>query len=206
MGVTLLSVFNAALSEVSEKAITNIETAALINPKVRDMRDRWEGVTVAACEVYPFDFAQINEQLNRLEGTPLGFDYAYAVPAGFLRKVNYTYDGDKYNPVDDVTLQNGTLCTNSDVLYACFISRPRAVRPELWPQIYADYIAFKLAAIISPSTLDESRVNRIRAGMKDTWDQLTVFDAQQGPKLQRTGESSWNASRRLGGHRLRRDY
>jgi hypothetical protein len=196
-GNTLTDVFNIGLIEISEKTTASSDVTSSSSVFARRMALRWQGVVRGILEQYPLNFAIVREQLNVADGqTSDGFDYVYEKPGHVLRIEGYTRNGDDDEPVK-AREEGGYIVSNSDMVNITYVSAVFAEEAAVgaWPQLFCDWLGYKLARIVAPTTLDKERIDRIDKLVKESWDNLTVADAQQTPKRRMKEPSSWNAAR-----------
>jgi hypothetical protein len=148
---SVVSICNGALRRIGASTITALDqgtkNANWCNDRYAEMRD-------AVMEMHPWNFAVKTAKLAQLAGTPvLKFDFAYQLPADFIRSIS-VYDSNEGEGVVDHQLRNDTVESSSSevwMIYVSLVTDPNKMTP-LFRETLSAYMAIEGASAIAEST------------------------------------------------------
>lgn len=177
---TLLSVVNVArealglpLEQVIQEGTTGGDLAARIPELAREQ-----------FENYPWNFASRREELARLPGKPIGYEFAYALPAGALRIVWISRTGsDLWNDrVRDYREEDGRLLCDYEPLFGLFTFAAYTEDYGRWPQVFAEALGLEAALRRNRHvTQGAGEGDRLMLKAEDAWRRAKLWDAQRVP-------------------------
>ncbi|MEL6663571.1 MAG: hypothetical protein AAFR33_11265 [Pseudomonadota bacterium] len=172
-------ILNNALRLLGEPPSTGVDDTS---PWVKRLLGAHDDVLQGMLESYPWNFAVKVQQLAAdATADKTGWDYAFTKPGLCWRLMGVSdradwRPGDYEIPYDD---QRGFILTNFETTYLMFVDGTFKDREGDWPQVFADYLAAKLAHSVAPVT-DEgnSTMERIERALVDRRRAAKAWDAQ----------------------------
>ncbi len=151
---SLVSIANAALDKVGASPITSFtqgtKNANFINRRYAELRD-------SLLETHPWNWAVKSVKLALLADTPVvKFDYAYQLPADFIRVVS-VHDSDQGGSVVDHKIRDNRIEAVSSQAWLIYISR--VTDPNIMSPLFRNALA-SLIAIEAATAITESRTLR----------------------------------------------
>lgn len=201
-----LEVVNIALEALGEPSLSAVHDA----PIGSRLAARLPQVAREAFEAYPWNFASRREKLARLPEEPIGFEYAYALPAGALRIVSlWRGDGDQSSVgsrINEYAEEYGRILCNYDEVHGLFTFDHFVNDLSRWPQVFAEAIGLDLAARENRRTTQSGGAGDVLA-QRAARARMTAraWDAQRNPwrakPVGRFVSSRWHGSSYDGGGR-----
>jgi len=193
-----VGIINDALAQISEREITAAELSGGTTESARVMASFWPTAVDYCLSLAPWRFASRLASLTYLGSIPdddpaayaaPGFTRAFLIPADHLR-TNWLRDRPEPSSLPiDFLLQDGFWHTNTENLYASYVShqyRPPETWPPMFGRVTSSYMAWQRGPRIRPA----ADANELRLTFEATLDQAKTADASETP-------FAWHAPGRL---------
>lgn len=180
MSIEVLNIALEALGEPNVSAPRETPLSSRLDARLpRVAREMFEG--------YPWNFASQRLELAQLPEEPIGYDYAYAVPAGAVRIVWLSQDGS-----DEFTLrvvryaeESGRILADVSPLYGLF-TMDRSQDFRQWPQVFSEAMGLELAVRENRRvTQSNSAGLSLEERCEMAWKKAQTWDAQRVPWQQK---------------------
>ncbi|MCR9221989.1 MAG: hypothetical protein NXI21_17335 [Alphaproteobacteria bacterium] len=183
MALTSMQLVNRALVKIAAAPIDGFEdgsteslVAATLYASTRD----------ALISAHPWSFATAQRRLNRLVGRPVAdFDYAYQLPADFLRALSAGLSNDGRGL--DYRIVERRLHTNAEEVTLSYIFRP--MEPAFPPFFDEALIARLSAEFCLPITESTTRTEALNKLAENAFRRARIIDAQQDTPVRFEGFS-----------------
>jgi hypothetical protein len=173
--MTPTDIANMALSRMGEPAISDISENS---PRAIACRTHYEIVRDSLLRSHPWNFAVGRAQLSATDDPAFGWEFAYVLPADFLRLS--TLNGKQADKcVTDYTLESGAILTNSSEAKVTYVRR--ITDPTLFDPIFTEVLVFRLASAVAMAINKESSV-------RDEMEQLAALRLSEA-RFTNAGES-----------------
>lgn len=175
MSTNAISLCSHALLKIGANSITSFkdgtvesEIAAALYPHIRD----------SLLSSYPWSFATAHTRLPRLDETPIAdFNYAYLLPADFLRVVSIGQGGRGYG--SDYRIFGNKLLSNASSITLTYIFRTdEADMPAFFTSLLTTCLAKEFCLPITEST---TRADFLSKEAETMLKQAKLTDSQQNP-------------------------
>lgn len=97
---------------------------------------------------FTWNFARKTVVLERANGSPVGYRYAYALPSDYCRRVSVHAASDLRSPEARCDVSGRILFANVSPCYLCYVAK--FMNPQDWPPDFADAVATRIAQEIAP--------------------------------------------------------
>ena len=180
-----ITIYNLALTRLGHNEF--VETASDTTTAAKVCRLHYEPTRRAVLEAHPWNFAVKRAELAALTDAPNHeFDYAFALPADFLRIVRTSLEADGYTDAEyriETMVSGGdtirVLVTNDETLSIEYLAD--VTDPNLVSATFADLMAARLAAEISMSITDTMSASQALWQIYESkLREARTTDAQQG--------------------------
>lgn len=181
---TLIGVVNVALEALGEPSVE----AALTGTVAGDLAARVPDVAREALQEYPYNFAGTRAQLAALPGTPIGFQYAYALPANFTRLNFLSRTGEQRSWQRELhyVIEDGQLLCDYTPLYAIYTRDTYAEEYGRWPALFTNAVALDVASRRNrAATQARGEGDRLADRVRMAWRKVRNWDAQQRPWVEK---------------------
>lgn len=150
---------------------------------VKRLNNRYEGVARRLLSDHPWNFAEDRVQLELLDETPIGWEYAYNKPGDLLRICKVSDTGRKSDsPFKDYDDSAGKILTNLSTVYLFYISDSWVEKEGSWPPLFAYAVSTELAYLVNgPTTKSRAKGLDLRSEAKNAFRKAKTWDAQQKP-------------------------
>jgi hypothetical protein len=144
MATTETEIANRAIRLIGGNRITSLDDGSKNAIVINDL---WDGI-LKDLMAAPWGFAETRVKLAQSASTPVfGYDYAYQLPADWLKTVSVHGDDSGLGTIDfreEVIGDKHVLVTNSNTLYLRYVSDGSNV--NLWSSKFASTMVYQLAS------------------------------------------------------------
>lgn len=177
---TLVQVVNVALEALGEPLVQ----AALEGTAAGDIALRVPEIAREALEEYPYNFSGTRVELAKLPGQPIGFQHAYALPAGFLNLHCLSHTGyqDSWDKELRYVIEDGQLLCDYEPLFAIYTRDAYVQEYGRWPALFANAVGVEAAFRRNRHvTQGASEGDRLYDRARTAWRKVRNWDARQRP-------------------------
>lgn len=203
-GTTKLALYNAALTECSERKIASLTEAREPRYILDDVYDR---VLAECLQAGQWNFATRSIEISSDPDltTNFGFAYAFGKPTDFVQTTALSADENMATPLLDYRDETDYWLANADPLYVSYVSNDAEFGLDLtrWPPLFVRYVELALAyricgRLTNGASLKEAIAKDLKAARGEAKNKDAMNEA---PRFMPQG--SWVSAR--GGGNARND-
>ena len=135
----------------------------------------------------------IKSDANPSISTDFAYEYVHDYPADYLSICGLFYDEYLRTPYKDYVDEADYIYADTDELYIQYMSSDYLTTPGVWPQVFHDYVAAKMA-YYAMDLFDGVDKNRVIRFLDETRREAKSYDARNAPK-QIIRNGNWIRSR-----------
>ena len=181
---TLVQVVNIALEAMGEP----LDQAITVGTTGGDLAVRVPEIAREFLEEYPYSFSGSRVELLKIPGKPIGFEHAYALPAGFLNLhcLSRTGGADSWEKELRYVIEDGALLADYNPLFAIYTRDAYVSEYGRWPALFANAVGLEAAYRRNRHvTQGAGEGSRLEDRARLAWRKVRNWDARLRPWTQK---------------------
>lgn len=183
---TKLGVFNSCMRILAQPLLVSPDDQ---REDARQLRDAFEPAVNACYEAGNWKSGIKRVQLSRLDDAPVfGYQYYYGVPNDFIRLVQISSSGQRFDDMILYEFEGGKIATDATQVFLRYVARDLiSLAPGSWTQAFADYVSARMAFLAAPK-VNSGALSAASQMMEDAEKTALAVDAvRDPPELRRPG-------------------